>query len=136
MKAVLRVLCLCFFCANGMVAESPNADVSDTKTPTFTTFAAPDAGTGTFATAINQAGAVTGWYRDTSNSFHAFLRASNGKITEFDAPGAGVGANGTIPSGINSAGEIAGYYVDATNVNQGFVRAADGEITSFDVQGS
>jgi uncharacterized membrane protein len=65
----------------------------------ITTFDAPDAGTGflqgtltTTATGLNPAGAVTGYYLDASNVYHGFVRAPNGAITTFEAPGASTGA--------------------------------------------
>jgi hypothetical protein len=45
---------------------------------TITTFDAPEAGTfdgqGTFAFGINPAGVIAGFYVDTSNVYHGFLR--------------------------------------------------------------
>jgi hypothetical protein len=62
----------------------------------ITTFDAPGAGTapgppfqGTFAGNINPAGVIAGDYADASNVIHGFVRAPNGAITTFDAPGAG-----------------------------------------------
>lgn len=129
----LCALCFCLLCADG-VAEPAAAGVVQTTTSTFITFAPPDAGTATFPSAISPTGAVTGSYRDASNLYHAFLRASNGTITEFDAPGAGT--NGTYPTAINSTGEVAGYYIDTDNIDQGFTRAPNGTITTFNVQGA
>jgi hypothetical protein len=104
------------------------------KTPTFITFAAPDAGTnagqGTNASAINAAGDITGSYQDASNSVHGFVRASDGKITEFDAPSA---SGGTVPVSINAGGDIAGFYVDTDHVDQAFVRTNNGSIVEFNV---
>lgn len=57
----------------------------------FTTFEAPDAATGesqgTFAGAINAEGAIAGYFQDSSSAFHAFLRAVDGELATFDAPG-------------------------------------------------
>ncbi len=64
----------------------------------FTEFSVSGAGNGngqgTFSWAINQAGAVTGWWMDASNLTHGFVRAPDGGITKFDAPGAGTGWRG------------------------------------------
>ncbi|HUD25694.1 MAG TPA: hypothetical protein VMQ45_08420 [Burkholderiaceae bacterium] len=96
----------------------------------FTTFDVPGAGTGStqgtlpsgFA-GINAEGEITGAYVDAKNVSHGFLRAPDGAISTFDAPGAGTGASqGTFPLGINSKGTITGYYVDAKNVGHGFLR--------------
>ena len=111
---------------------------------TITTYDGPGAGTGfdqgTFPAiqdGINSAGAITGSIWDASDVFHGFVRAHDGAITAFDAPGAGTGAfQGTLPGGINDAGTIDGSYSDASDVNHGFVRAPDGTITTFDVPGA
>ena len=66
------------------------------------------------------------------------MRATDGTITTFDAPGAGTGLfEGTIAGTINPAGAIAGYYCDAIFFSSchGFVRAK-GTLTSFDPPGS
>ena len=75
------------------------------------------------------AGTIAGFYLDASCVFHGFLRARDGTITTFDAPGA---VNGTSPSGINPAGAITGTYFDASFVGHGFLRARDGTFTTFD----
>ena len=68
---------------------------------------------------------------------HGFMRAKNGTITTFDAPGAGTGpGQGTIPLSINPQGAIAGSYTDASNVNHSFVRAKNGTITTFGAPGA
>jgi hypothetical protein len=69
--------------------------------------------------------------------WHGFVRDPNGKITPFDAPGAGTGpyqgtgVNYTCPS-LNNAGVLAGYYIDGDNLNHGYLRTRDGHITTFD----
>jgi hypothetical protein len=59
----------------------------------ITTFDVPGGGTGpgqgTIVNGITADGSVTGWYKDTNNVNHGFLRSSNGNITKFDVPGAG-----------------------------------------------
>ena len=78
---------------------------------TITTFDAPNAGTGpgqgtfVFVTdCLNPAGAITSASLDASNVWHGFLRAPNGTITTFDAPGVGTGPfQCTLPLGINQA---------------------------------
>jgi hypothetical protein len=119
----------------------------DEEESTFTTFDAPGAGTGafqgTFATGINPAGAIVGYYTDASGVNHGFLRAKDDRdeeestFTTFDAPGAGTGVNqGTFPGNINPAGTIAGYYFDASKVFHGFLRTEDGTFTTFDAPGA
>jgi hypothetical protein len=97
----------------------------DGKFTTFDAVASPSSPccTWTFPTAINPAGEVVGFDNDFRAVNVGFLRASNGAITLFDAPGAGTRRNqGTVAVGINPAGVITGYYVDANNVRHGFLR--------------
>lgn len=115
---------------------------------TITVFGYPLSGVySTSATAINVAGTITGIYVGVSNTDqgeayigYGFVRAADGTITSFSAPGAGSGANpdhqGTFPTSINNSGRIAGYYTDANGVSHGFVRTPDGTFTSFDPSGS
>jgi hypothetical protein len=64
------------------------------------------------------------------------VRAPHGKITSFDAPGAGTGiGQGTTGDSINKKGEITGYYSDALGYH-GFVRSLNGKITTFDAPGA
>jgi hypothetical protein len=74
---------------------------------------------------LNDLGAVTGYYLDTNNVYHGFLRSPDGAFTTFEAPGADTTANnfnGTFPVSINDWGVITGYYVDVNNVVHGFLR--------------
>ena len=61
----------------------------------FTIFDAPGAGTGNFqgtrAYAINPSGTITGFFIDSVNAAHGYVRSNQGVITVFDAPGAGTG---------------------------------------------
>jgi len=101
--------------------------------PTFITFDVPSA-FGTIPIFINPMGTITGDYLGADFTFHGFVRAPNGTITTFDAPGA---VNGTMPSGgITPNGTITGSYYDADFTLHGFVRAPGGAITTFDVPGA
>jgi hypothetical protein len=80
-------------------------------------------------------------YLDGSNVLHGFVRAPDGTITSFDAPGAGriafcpppvICGNGTQGASINPVGTIAGQYADTGGVFHGFLRSPDGTITTFD----
>jgi uncharacterized membrane protein len=108
---------------------------------TITSFDAPGAATkqgrGTFAYSINDTGAITGNYSDNADHggmIHGFVRAADGTITTFDAPGVGtqLGSSGTMAFDINDAGLIVGAYEDSNLGRHGFVRTADGVITAFD----
>src|SRR5439155_7939067 len=104
---------------------------------TFTQIDAPDAGTGpapqgTFPSeftpaGINPAGAITGFYVDANSVQHGFVRASGGKITEFDPSGSIF----TNPNAINEPGQITGFYFDANFVGHGVLRALHGTIPPF-----
>src|SRR5205823_5520934 len=98
--------------------------------------AGTSAGQGTIAGNINRSGEIAGFYVDASGVNHGFVRASNGTLLTFDAPGAGSsGGQGTfIPFGccLNDNGEIAGFYTDASRVNHGFVRAPGGAFATFE----
>jgi predicted membrane protein len=105
--------------------------------PTFATFDVPSAGTfagqGTYVDGISTAGAISGTYADSNDLYHGFVRAADGTITTFDAPGAD---QGTFPNGASPAGAIMGYELDASWLLHGFVRAADGTITTFEAPGA
>ena len=79
---------------------------------------------GTIAVGIDTAGDVVGIYSDTNSIFHGYVRAANGTITTFDAPGVGTTGlfPGTVPTSMNAAGDLAGFYTDASGANHGFVR--------------
>jgi hypothetical protein len=70
--------------------------------------------------------AITGYYTDSFNSTHGFLRTRDGIITPFDPPGFA----GTFPLAINTAGAIRGY---CANGLHGFLRNPGGTFTTFDV---
>jgi hypothetical protein len=65
-----------------------------------------------------------GSYVDASYAWHGFLRAKGGRITTFDAPGAGTGVGqGTHVASINPAGAITGFYYDENYAVHGFLRS-------------
>jgi len=101
----------------------------------LTSFEAPNAGTGayqgTFPNGINSSGAIVGTVTDSNNANRGFVRAPDGKFTEFDIPGsAGLSANS-----INESGTVAGTYVDSSYAAHGFVRTPDGKVVTFDAPG-
>lgn len=109
---------------------------------TITTFDPPNS-TYTYASAINAAGQITGYFVD-ANGQHGFLREPTGKIAVFDIPmdeyclGEGTSAPSAVaPQAINPAGVITGDYSEGTlyclSRRRGFVRDRDGTITRFDV---
>ena len=104
------------------------------------------AGLGTQGPGINPAAAVTGFYTDSKNVTHGFLRTPDGRITTFDAPGAGnetvsgfygtpggvMLGQGTLSVSINPAGAVTGFFFDNHNVAHSFLRAPHGKFTTFD----
>src|SRR5438552_14348032 len=97
---------------------------------TITTFDAAGGQTKTYPQSISQAG-ITGYYYDSGNASHGFVRAVDGTITTFDVPG----SVDTNARSINTNGTVTGDYHDGS-LGHGFVRAADGTIATFDVPGS
>jgi hypothetical protein len=137
-----RTLAVCLLlCALGPALSAKAQDFNGT----IITFDAPGAGTlnsavcapdcGTVANANNDLGVIVGYYTDANIVPHGFLRDVDGKITSFDAPGAGLGANlnqGTVAYSINDWDAIAGQFQDASYVFHGFVRYPDGAFATFD----
>jgi hypothetical protein len=100
----------------------------------FTTIDVAAAGTsseqGTFALVVNLSGDVAGYYFDTNDFIHGFIRNAGGAITTVDVPA--TGSLGTIIEAIDGAGDTAGYYLDSQNTEHSFLRSANGTITTFD----
>src|ERR1051325_588379 len=106
LAAIVRLLARVFVCA-ALVSSAALAQNS----PPVITIDAPGAGTGraegTWATAINAAGIIAGYYVDSSGACHGFVRNSDGTYSSFDTP---LGTHGAHtcpqPSSINAAGVI------------------------------
>jgi hypothetical protein len=103
------------------------------------TFNAPGAGTGTgqgtFAININDFGQAIGYFVDSNNIYHGFVRALSGAVVTIDAPGAGAipgPGQGTVAYSINIEGMIAGEYQDANYVYHSFLREPGGHFITFD----
>ena len=88
-----------------------------------TVFDAPDGGTGfnqgTLPWDINTNGEIAGWFVDSADVNHGFVRDRRGAIVEFDVPG-DFGAWAAIAPN----GAVTGQFFDANNVAHGFVREA------------
>ena len=98
---------------------------------------------GNEVTAINVWGTSVGNFMDNRGNFvgHGLIRHADGRLTTFDAPGAGTGTDqGTscpgCVSGLNAWGAIAGTYIDSNSVQHGFLRSPNGEFTTFDAPGA
>ena len=120
---------------------------------TYTSINDPNAGTsegtnskkqGTTPIAMNASGVITGYYIDSSNVQHGFVRSASGSYTQIDPTGVGTCVNqnngsnfgGTSASGIDATGDVAGTYLDTSCVQHGFIRKSSGAITSFDAPGA
>jgi len=75
---------------------------------------------------MNQAGEITGFYRDEAEFNHGFVREPDGTITSFDP----VGSANTFSFGVNDSGATTGYYFDIHDY--GFIRDAQGNFVTFD----
>jgi len=105
------------------------------RTPdgTITQFA-PAGAVYTYASAINDAGTVTGSSDFSSNTYsEGFIRASDGTISTFAVPGENV--QYTYAESINKSGVVAGWFQNRDLSAHGFIRASDGTITPIDVPG-
>lgn len=103
---------------------------------TFASFDIPgqgaQSGEGPNVVSINDSGSVAGTYAVDPGSpganpvIRGFLRAPDGTIQTFAAPGANTGycGAGTRVAGVNSSGAIVGWFTDTNCVPHGFVRAA------------
>jgi len=127
----LRVLC-----ANSSNTTAGTLEANGfVRTPDGTITEIDPAGSAyTNATAINDAGTVTGWSDFSSpDTGVAFIRASDGTMSSFVVPGDNV--QYTTPTGINKNGVIAGIAQNKDGSQDGFIRALDGTITMIDVPG-
>jgi hypothetical protein len=70
----------------------------------------------TSAKGINKSGQISGWYTDTSNAFHGFVKTGK-NIQTLDFPK----ATNTLAFHINDAGQVAGWYTDASGGTHGFI---------------
>ena len=122
-RTMLRTTALMLFAALAIAAES------SAWGQTFTTFDPPGA-QGTSPVSINPAGQIVGIYFDADFATHGFVRATDGGIISFDAPGAVYGTN---PVAITPQGSVVGTYTDGKFNTQIFVRAKDGTITTVEI---
>jgi probable HAF family extracellular repeat protein len=100
---------------------------------TFTAIDVPNAQQ-TYATGINNAGEVVGWYHDAAGD-HGFLRSPNGsKFMTFDDPD---GVGGTSLQGINDSGYMTGsfYQLPTTNGTSFLIKGGTGFV-NFTVPGA
>jgi hypothetical protein len=100
----------------------------------FSSFSPPDAGTrkgqGTTPLRVNRGGVIAGFYVDSNNLIHGFLRMPDGTFTEFDAPH----FTSTSVTDLNDNNQIVGYGSD-TNLH-GYLRYPNGRFVAVQVPGS
>jgi hypothetical protein len=128
-SVITFVLCTCAVLTAGAQAPADH---------TIIQFDVPGAGTGggqgTTPVGIVDDGSVFGYYIDSSNLIHGFVRSPSGNITTFDGPGSVF----TIPTGMNSTHSIVGYYElpKSQGVPNGFTRSPSGEIKTLNAPGA
>jgi hypothetical protein len=89
----------------------------------ITTFDVPGAvsgpNLGTMPAAINDGGAIIGWFDSATDRVYGFVRSASGVISTFGNPW----THQTIANCVNNAGVIAGSYWqdDQVQVRHGFV---------------
>jgi uncharacterized membrane protein len=74
----------------------------------YTDIPGPSGAVATFGSAINDTGAIVGYYVDSAGVFHGFLLKGK-KYTTLDVPG----ATATFATGINKSGKIVLYWFDS-----------------------
>jgi hypothetical protein len=67
---------------------------------------------------VNNTGAMTGWYENSSSIIHGLLLVGN-TLTNLDDPSAQAGT--TIGQGINSTNQVVGAYTSTSSVETGFL---------------
>jgi hypothetical protein len=85
-------------------------------TGVFTAIHIPD-GVSTVATAINNAGDITGFFTDAADQTSSWLRTPSHQLITLQFPG----GSDTQALGINSKNQIVGSYLDGSGVMHGFV---------------
>ena len=94
------------------------------------TFIDPPNSKATHPRAINSEGEIVGWYVDSSNKTHGFLRSVEGEYSQIDVPVEG--ARLTQALGINNRGDIVGTYTSSDGKRHGYLLGRDGEFSAFD----
>jgi hypothetical protein len=115
--------------------RTPDGNITPFDAPgAVQTFACEDISSYAYLRCMNSAGAIVGYFLDSSQTVHGFIRDPDGNMTVIDATGAATGNDlGTYVSSINDRGAITGYVLDANNVAHSFMRTREGEFTEFDL---
>lgn len=88
----------------------------------------PQSFNGTVPNGINDVGAITGYYVDSSGNVHGFIRSPDGEFATFDVPG---GSLDTWAIAISLEGAVVGYYLNQNNVFLSFLRKPDGSFETW-----
>jgi probable HAF family extracellular repeat protein len=76
----------------------------------FKDIVGPKGAVAVYGAAINDSGAIVGYYTDSSGVYHGYL-LKNGKYTTLNVPGAA----DTFATGINTSGSISFYWVNSSS---------------------
>jgi len=96
------------------------------------TFSVPGA-TATFAFQVNDSGQITGYYIDSSEMTHGYMRDSAGALTyPIDVPDAA----GTLLLGNNASNWVVGRYTDTSGVTHGLFYVTPDDIMIYDYPGA
>ncbi len=89
--------------------DAPNASVEMNMPPQGTVTC--------LESCLTPEGSITGWYFDSNQAVHGYVRATDGTVTDFDNTNGGTGFfQGTLPGSISATGEIAGGVLDSSNI--------------------
>jgi hypothetical protein len=138
----------------GGFIRTPDGKIQTYRSPKACTTGDPVGCEGTGFAAINALGLIAGGYVDPNFVQHALLRAPDGAVISYDAPGAGKtpgNPNNISPlgdylyqgtsiaglsPGLNVWGAVTSAYLDSANVYHGYLRSPVGVITDFDAPGA
>jgi hypothetical protein len=102
----------------------------------YLSFDAPSAGTGsyqgTYPSAINRNGWISGTVVYSTGFSHGFLRMPNGSFIAVNPPG----SVQSLVASINNSNEAVGTYYNGTETSYGFLRDAAGNFTTLAVPGA
>jgi len=123
--------------AQAGIAKTPTARTAKSVASApdqFTIIDVQGAGTaanqGTAAIFVDSSGRATGYYVDSADNYHSFVRAPDGAITPFDIDGSD---SQTIAHWANDKGAVTGDFFDSSvSQYQGFLRKANGKTKTFD----
>ena len=84
-------------------------------------------GSSSFATGINDAGQVVGYFETASGDSHAFITGPNGEdMKDLGTLGLGGPGSSSFATGINNAGQVVGYF-EVPGGTHAFVTGPNGE---------